>query len=165
VPEPLTIDEILTRLAEAPPRIAALTAGLALAELRAAPGPEQWSANDVLAHLRACADVWGGSILRIITEDQPAFRGVNPRVWIHKTNYPELDFGPSCRAYAAQRADLLAVLGPLPPEGWSRTATVTAWGQAYERNVLYYAERMALHERPHLRQIEEIITAMAATHR
>ncbi len=151
-------------MAEAPPRIGALTVELTPAQLRTVPSPDEWSANDVLAHLRACADVWGGSIVRTISEDQPAFPGVNPRVWVNRTNYPELDFGPSFRAYAAQRAELLAVLEPLPPEGWSRTATVTAWGQAYEHSVQYYAQRIARHERPHLRQIERIVNTVGAVH-
>jgi len=121
-----------------------------------------WSANDVLAHLRACGDVWGNNIMVMIAEDTPMLRGVNPRAWIKKTNYRELEFRPSFRSYATQRADLLAVLEPLPPEGWSRTATVTGMivGQVFERTVLYYAEWMARHERPHVKQIERIVNTI-----
>ena len=61
----LTVDEIMAILPETPRRIAALTEGLSPTELRAAPEPDAWSINDVLAHLRACHDVLGGSILRI----------------------------------------------------------------------------------------------------
>jgi len=43
-----------------------------LAQLHTAPNPGEWSADQVLAHLRACADVWGGNILRMISEDRPA---------------------------------------------------------------------------------------------
>jgi hypothetical protein len=43
-------------------RTAALTGGLAPAQLQAVPAPDQWSATEVLAHLRACADMWGGCI-------------------------------------------------------------------------------------------------------
>ena len=53
----LAIGEILTRLDDNPRQIAALTAHLTAAQLRAAPAPDAWSANDVLAHLRRCADV------------------------------------------------------------------------------------------------------------
>jgi hypothetical protein len=52
-----TIEQVLTALAETPPRIAALTAGLAPAQLHAAPSPGEWSSNEVLAHLRACTDL------------------------------------------------------------------------------------------------------------
>ena len=46
----LTIEQVLNMLAAAPPRIAALTADLSPAQLQAAPNPDQWSANEVLAH-------------------------------------------------------------------------------------------------------------------
>src|SRR5487761_1341461 len=55
----LTTEQVLTLLAETPARIAALTADLAPAQLHTPPNHDEWSANDVLAHLRACADVWG----------------------------------------------------------------------------------------------------------
>ena len=158
----LTREQVLTLLAATPSRLAALTAGLAPSQLHAAPDHDEWSANDVLAHLRACADVWGNCIATIIAEDTPTLRGVNPRSWIKKTSYRELDFRPSLRSFAAQRTDLLAVLEPLPPEGWSRTATVTDMtGRAFERTVLFYAQWLARHERPHLKQIERIVNTIS----
>lgn len=52
----LTIEQILTILAETPPRIAALTAGLAQDQLPTAPNPGEWSANDA-CRLRMRTDV------------------------------------------------------------------------------------------------------------
>src|SRR5438270_1388745 len=103
-------------LTEAPQRIAALTGYLEPAQLRTAPGPDEWSANDVLAHLRSCADVWGDCIAVILAEDRPTLRAIDPRTWIKRTNYPDLDFRPSLQAFTEQRAALLAVLEALPPE-------------------------------------------------
>jgi len=156
----LPIEQILTLLAEAPPRIAALTTGLEPSQLQTAPGPGEWSANDVLAHLRACADMWGNCIATIIAEDRPTIRAVNPRTWIKKTDYLEQEFQPSLHSFTTQRADLLAVLKPLPHESWSRTATVTGAGKPLIRTVLSYADGLARHERPHLKQIERIVNAM-----
>ena len=156
----LTIEQVLTLLAETPRRIAALTAGLTPAQLRTAPNRDEWSVNDVLAHLRACADVRGNCIPAITAEDRPTLRAVDPRTWIKKTDYLELEFRPSFRAFAKQRADLLAVLEPLPHEGWSRAATVTGAGRPLERTVLHYAQWLARHERPHVKQIERIANTM-----
>ena len=156
----LTTERVLTLLAETPPRIAALTAGLAPAQLYTPPNHDGWSLNDVLAHLRACADVWGNCIMAMIAEDTPTLRAVNPRTWIKKTDYLELEFRPSLHSFAAQRADLLAVLEPLPHEGWSRAATVTGAGKVLERTVLFYAQWLARHERQHVKQVERIINTM-----
>ncbi len=156
----LTIEQVLTLLAQTPPRIVALTAGLTPAQLHATPNQGKWSANDVLAHLRSCADVWGNCILAMIAEDTPTLRAVNPRTWIRKTDYLEQEFQPSLHAFATQRTDLLAVLEPLPHEGWSRAATVTGAGKVLERTVLSYAQWLARHERPHLKQIERIVNTL-----
>lgn len=153
----LTIEQVLTLLAETPQRIAALTASLAPAQLHTAPNPNEWSANDVLAHLRSCADVWGNCIAEMLAQDRPTIRAVNPRTWIKRTDYPEQEFQPSLHAFTKQRAALLAVLAPLPPEGWSRAAIVTGAGKVLERTVFSYAQRLARHERPHIKQIERIV--------
>lgn len=155
--ETLTIAQVLTLLAETPGRLAALADALEPARLCAAPTPGEWSANDVLAHLRACADMWGGSIMTIIAQDRPTIRAINPRTWITKTDYPDLEFRPSLGAFTMQRADLLAVLEPLPQAGWSRTATVTGAGKPLELTVLDYAQRLARHERPHVKQAGRIV--------
>ncbi|HEX9067500.1 MAG TPA: DinB family protein [Ktedonobacterales bacterium] len=158
--ESLTIEQVLTLLADTPSRLAALTADLAPAQLRATPNHDEWSANDVLAHLRACADVWGRCIATMLAEDTPTLRAINPTAWIKQTSYPELAFRPSLRAFATQRAELLAILGPLSPHSWSRTATVTGAGAVLTRTVLAYAQRLASHERAHVKQIERLASAM-----
>src|SRR5207249_447073 len=90
----------------------------------AAHGPRrgEWSANEVLAHLRACADVRGGAALTIVAEARPTFRAIDPRRWIESTDYVDQEFADSLRAFAKQRADLLAVLETLPPDRWARSA-------------------------------------------
>lgn len=156
----LTTDQALIVLAETPRRIAALTAGLTPAHMQFTIDDDEWSANEVLAHLRACADVWGSCITTIITEDMPTLRAVNPRTWIKTTDYLELDFRPSLRSFASQRAGLLAVLEPLPKEGWFRAATVTGGGKPLKQTMLSYADRMARHERQHIKQIERLVNTI-----
>jgi len=152
-----TIEQILTMLAAAPSRLADLTEGLPPAQLLDSPERDEWSTRDVLAHMRACADMWGECIATILSEDRPTIRAVNPTTWIKKTNYREQEFQPSLQAFTAQRTELLAVLKPLAPESWSRVATVTGAGKPRERTVYTYAQWLANHERPHIRQIERIV--------
>lgn len=156
----LTIDQALTLLAATPRRIAELSAGLPPAQLHTAPDHEGWSANDVLAHLRACADVWGDCMIAIVAEDEPTLRAVNPRTYIKKTDYLEQEFQPALRAFARQRADLMAVLEPLPRKSWSRTASVTGAGKVLERTLLFYGRWLAVHERQHMNQLESMVKAM-----
>lgn len=152
-----TPDQILAVLAETPPRLAALARGHPPAVLRAAPAPGEWPAVAVLAHLRACADVWGEAIATILAQDHPTFRAINPTTWIDHTDYRELEFQPSLDAFARQRDELLAVLRPLPPDAWARAATVTGAGKPLQRTVLSYSEALAAHERPHIKQIARLL--------
>lgn len=162
VATPYPISQLLTLLAAAPSHIVAATADLSATQLRAAPAPDQWSANDVLAHLRACADVWGGCIATILAQDEPTFRAVNPRTWMAQTDYLDLEFKSSLDAFTTQRAALLGVLEPLPLTAWSRGATVKGAGKTLRRTVFSYADWLASHERPHLKQIASVAAMMRA---
>jgi hypothetical protein len=126
VPEKLlTVDEVLALLAHAPTAIAGATLDLEPARLRSNPADGEWSANEVLGHLRSCADVWGGCIAMILAQNQAKLRAINPRTWIKRTNYLQLDFHASFDAYARQRSELLTVLHALTEEEWSLSVTVT----------------------------------------
>ncbi len=157
---PLTIEQNLTLLAATPSHLTEITKGLSRAQLVTPPKPGEWSARDVLAHLRACADMWGKYIVVILNEDHPTYKAVNPTTWIKQTNYREQEFRSSLRAFTAQRAELLAVLEPLPSQAWSRTATVTGAGKPRERTVRTYAQWLANHERSHFKQLERIVNTL-----
>ncbi len=156
----LTVGQTLAQLAAAPRQIRELTAELPAERLRASPAPGEWSANEILAHLRACADVRGGALLRILTEDQPTIRAVNPRTYLPTTGYLDLEFEPSFDAFARQRGELLRVLEGLRAAQWSRAARIVGAGRPIEWSVQYYAEWIAIHERPHLKQIAQVAKAV-----
>jgi hypothetical protein len=82
---------------------------------------------------------------------------------LRKTEYATWPFPASLEAYAAQRADLLAVLEPLAPESWERVAIVReSGGHVIERSVLFYAWSLATHEQEHLVQIADAARTVAA---
>ncbi len=156
----LAIDEILAILKATPPRLAELTAGMAPAQLHAAPAAGEWSANEVLAHLRACNEVWGGYIRSILAQDNPTIKAMNPRTWIKTTDYLDQDFDVSLETFAKQRSDLLAILGPLPPTDWERTNTLIGAGRRLQQTLISHADGLARHERAHLKQIERTLKAL-----
>jgi uncharacterized damage-inducible protein DinB len=148
------VDELLRALAETPRHLAALARGLDDDRLQRRPGADDWSANAILAHLRACADVWGGSIITMIEQDRPTLRYVSPRTYIRKTSYTTLPFQASLQAYTAQRTELIRVLAALVPADWSRGATFTGTMRGREQTIPSYARRIVDHEQAHRAQIE-----------
>jgi hypothetical protein len=161
-PAPAEHKEILAVLARTPRRIASLIGGVEDPLLRRRPAADAWSVSDILAHLRACADVWGKGILAMISTDHPALRHVSPRSWIRKTDYAELDVHASLDAYAAQRRDLLAGLRALAAKDWSRSATITGTTRPRDETVTSYALRISQHEEKHLDQIARTLKAVGA---
>lgn len=153
---PAEIENVIASLAETPDRIASLTKGFDGARLRFRPDEDTWSVNDILAHLRSCADVWGKTIETMLAEDHPTFRHLSPRTYIKKTNYLDLAFSESFQAYVQQRSQLLNRLKNLAVEDWARSATVE--GRKYTQyTVLSQAQRIASHEHEHLEQIESLL--------
>jgi uncharacterized damage-inducible protein DinB len=148
------IEQVLKLLRQTPRRIAAASNGLANPRLHFKPDENSWSANDILAHLRACADVWGKGITAMITQDHPTLRYVSPRTWIRKTNYLELEFEVSLQAFAQQRQELLKAMKALARKDWLRGATFTATTRGREQTIFSYARRIAEHENEHCQQIE-----------
>lgn len=155
--DPAEIKSVLDLLAQAPKQIASASQGHDNSRLTVSPVPEAWSANDILAHLRACADVWGKSILAMISQDHPTLRYVSPRTWMRKTNYPSLEFDVSFAAFTKQRNELLQSLKALAIEEWSRGATFTGTTRGREQTILSYAQRLAHHEGEHLQEIENLL--------
>lgn len=154
-----TPEQVLAVLRDTAPNIQSATRGVEKPALQRPPAPGEWSPNDVMAHLRSCADVWGDCIGRILDEDSPTIRAINPRTWIERTDYPGLPFPRNLSAFERQRADLLACLQSLPASSWARSAVVTGAGRTLERTVLTYAEWLAAHERPHVKQIARAVGA------
>src|SRR5690349_16833136 len=144
------IETYLKLLGATPRRLMKITKSVAETRLKQRTEKEIWSANDILAHLRSCADVWGDSIDAMLAEDHPTIRYRHPRQWIKKTDYLELPFHESLRAFVAQRKKLLKVLKQLSLEDWSRAAKI----KGSEHTVFTLARHMATHENVHCEQIE-----------
>ena len=131
-----------------------LTADAAAEELEPTAYDHEWSIAAVLAHLRACNDVLGGAMLRILREEQPAWAASSPRAWQAKSGYHDLPFAANVEAFAKGRSELLDVLEPLSAEAWERTATVTVPPKkVYERSVRYYGAWLAQHEGTHVKDL------------
>ena len=104
---PAEIAAYLRLLREAPIRIAAATDGLDPAGLHLRTPAEPWSINDILAHLRAAADVRERFIADMASGDHATLRYQSPRSELRRTNYVDLTFAENFAAFEARRAILV----------------------------------------------------------
>ncbi len=154
---PVEIEKYLKLLEENLRAIAAATKGIAAARLNDNPDKNSWSVNDILAHLRSCADVWTHSIYAMLAEKEPILPDINERKWAKVTGYAEVPFAESFQAYVLQRENLLRVLKMLPFESWEKPALI--FGRKH--TVFTQARRMAKHETEHVGQIESLLQGTA----
>jgi hypothetical protein len=148
------IRQYLRLLEGTPERISACTAGATEAQLHTSPGNKRWSAAEILAHLRACEELWSGSIYEMLAQDKPVLPLVDERGWAKLKGYASLDFEESFQAFARGREELLRVLRELPEQDWSRTAII----EGRTHSVYSQTRRMALHEVEHCKQLEALLT-------
>lgn len=151
------IDAVLTALSQTPKDIAIITRGYSERQLLNKPEAGAWSAQEIVAHLRACAEVWGRSIERMLAEDNPIIRYVSPRGWIKKSDYLQQSFRDSLKAFVDRRVKLVKTLSELDGVDWSRRATFTATTSGREVTVLSYARRIADHEAHHMDQLRRTV--------
>jgi DinB superfamily len=152
------ISRIVAHLTHAPLRVETATRGLQTTQLYLRSDAEPWSVSDILAHLRACSDVWGNSIIAMLTRDNLTLRYVSPRSWMNKPLYREQAFDVALVSFTQERQKLVKALAELDEAGWLRRATFTGVSaRQRDQTVLSYADRIVTHEQPHLDQIESLL--------
>jgi hypothetical protein len=150
---PVEIQKYLRIISETPEHIGLLVKGLEEDRLQYRPEAKSWSVNDILAHLRSCADLWTHSIYAMLAEKEPALSDINERKWAKVTRYAELPFYQSFQAYSLQRESLVHVLKDLPFDFWERSALILE----RRHTVFTQTRRLAKHECAHLEQIEGLL--------
>jgi len=149
--------EILAILENTPVCFAAVAGelGSELASWR--PEKTTWSLSDNLAHIWACADVWGETIEQMLAREEPDLPHVHPRDYMRQQKYHLLEYENSFSVFQEQRQHLLARLYGLTPGEWERGAMIRTKVVNRRHTVNSQVLRMALHEKEHCRQIHTLV--------
>ena len=146
-------EKYLSMIAGTPQQIARAVRSLDDAQLHFKSETKSWSASDILAHLRACADLWTHTIYAMLAENVPVFSDIDERKWAKATRYAELAFEDSLQVFSLQRGNLVRVLNALPFEAWERSAII------FERKHTVFSQtrRLAKHETEHIEQLQLVL--------
>ena len=147
------VKKYLTNLSETPQRIARAVEDFDQARLRLREDAKSWSVNDILAHLRSCADLWAHSIYAMLAEKEPVLSDINERKLAKITRYAERPFFESFQVFSLHRDNLINVLRNLPFESWERSAIIFEC----KHTVFTQTRRMAKHENEHILQNETVL--------
>jgi hypothetical protein len=141
-------------LEDTPRRLSEMARGRTDQALAIPPGPKAWSPVEILAHLRACSDLWTHSIYAMLAERSPALALLDERRWARTARYADAGFRRSLMAFTLERESLSVVLAGLGENDWGRDGTIGG----RRHTVFSQCRRMALHEAEHLGQIEKLIS-------
>lgn len=151
---------LIRSLAETAARVEDAGRRLAPDQLIRSPAPGAWSANEILWHIRATADVYGEHIARILHEDTPGWRHVSPRARMRKARYDQSPFAESCAAFVRQRVELVALLEGIAPDAWQRFARVRVEQKEWRLTLHERVRGMAHHEAIHCTQMENVVAEL-----
>jgi hypothetical protein len=154
VPTAAEIQRHQQALEDTPRRLGKLAKGHTDKALAAPPGLRAWSPVDILAHLRACSDLWTHSIYAMLAERSPSLALLDERRWAKTARYADAGFRRSLTAFTLEREALCTVLAGLGENDWGRDGTIGG----RRHTVFSQCRRMALHEAEHLDQIEKLVS-------
>src|SRR5262245_36878289 len=149
------IAESLRRLRVAPVRIAAATDGVGPDRLVLRTDAEPWSVNDIVAHLRAEAEVRERFIDAMSTGKRASLSYQSPRSERVRVVCAELSFAENLAEFIGRRASLVERLERLPAGAWSLGALIRDRPETVATYVGYLVE----HEAIHCDQIEALLAS------
>ena len=134
--------------------------GITDGELDARPGPEEWSAREVVHHMADSEMTSAVRLRRLIAEDAPTIQGYDQEEYAQRLFYAERPIEASVEAVAAARRTTAEILARLDEEQWARGGThtesgpygVEAWLEIYAAHAHDHADQIRrARESAHLR--------------
>ncbi len=113
-----------------------------------------WSALEVVRHVRAADAILAPRIWQVLVRDRPALPSFDERLWAELIASANVPVDAQLAAFAIHRAELTALLRTLTPDQWGRVGVHETTG---EQSALQMCAHIAEHEAEHLAQIEGIV--------
>jgi uncharacterized damage-inducible protein DinB len=149
-----TLDEQLARMERTVNDYAAVVKNVSDAQLTKRPDPRNWSAKEVVCHVRDIEESFMMRFLSIMAMDDPKFLPVEPDRWAVDRQYQRNDVQEALAAFKTRREETLRFLRGLKPEQWERGGIHAARGKMTLKD---FVELMAWHDDNHLDQLKRAL--------
>jgi hypothetical protein len=162
------IESHLRVLRETPERLERTLGAMDAGLVRWTPAPGKWSALEILCHMRDMeAEAYLARYRRILAEERPSLPDADGDRLAWERSYAGQEVGAALSEWRARRAEVLALLGGVREEQWSRVGVHETAGPLTMADLL---RRHAVgNDEAHLRQMDSIpgrrrvLDALAAT--
>lgn len=149
-----TLDEQLARMERTADDLEAAIEGVPDAVLGKRPDATNWSAREVVCHLRDAEESFMARFQIIMAMNDPKFPPAEPDRWAIERQYHRNDAVEAIGAFRKRRAESLAFLRGLKPDQWERGGVHATRGRMTIRD---FVGLMAWHDDNHLDQIKRAI--------
>lgn len=147
------VDHLLQRLADVPARISEAFIKIPKAKrLSGLPG-DQWSAVEIMAHLRASDDIVAYRLYGVLAREDPMLLAFDERRWAEVAGYAQSDFESLLKTYTLRRAELVKMLRQVALEDWERSGRHEVKGTV---SLLEITMSLVEHEEEHCAQLEAL---------
>ena len=153
-----TLDEQLARMERTVNDFAAATRGVSDAALSKRPDDRNWSAREVVCHVRDTEESFMARFLTILAMDEPKFLPVEPDRWAVERQYQRNDVQEALAAFKTRREETLRFFRGLKPEQWERGGVHATRGTMTLKD---FVELMAWHDDNHLDQLKRALDGKA----
>jgi uncharacterized damage-inducible protein DinB len=147
-------------LAPTAPALRRAVAGLSESQLSAPEAPGKWSIRQVVRHLADSEIVWGWRLRLVIAQDRPAITGYDQDAWAGRLRYELASVDDALDEFSALRRTHLRIVAAAAEADLARVGVHAERG---EESVAHMIRMQAGHDRLHLRQVDRIRAAVAAT--
>jgi hypothetical protein len=149
--DPLTRAEVLAEFAAFPTRLAALVGAATSAALERPAAAGEWSALQVLCHLRDAALVYALRFRFIALNPETFMPNTDEERWVREGRETVADIPAMLDTIAASRSDIARLLGRLDDAVWTRSGHHEVLGPVVLEE---YVRHQVVHERAHLAQLQ-----------
>jgi len=153
-----TLDEQLARMERTVNDFAAVVKNVSDAQLTKRPDPKNWSAKEVVCHVRDTEESFMTRFLSILAMDEPKFLPVEPDRWAVERQYQRNDVQEALAAFKTRREETLRFFRGLKPDQWERGGVHATRGRMTLKD---FVELMAWHDDNHLDQLKRALDGKA----
>ncbi len=153
-----TLDEQLARMERTVNDFAAVVKNVSDAQLTKRPDPKNWSAKEVVCHVRDTEESFMMRFLSILAMDDPKFLPVEPDRWAVERQYQRNDVQEALAALKTRREETLRFFRGLKPDQWERSGVHATRGRMTLKD---FVELMAWHDDNHLDQLKRALDGKA----
>jgi uncharacterized damage-inducible protein DinB len=149
-----TTEEHLARMERTADDFAAAILGASDEVLSRRPDEKNWSAKEVVCHMRDTEESFMMRFQSIVAMDEPRLLPVEPDRWAAERQYRRNDAGEALAAFRARREETLGFLRGLRSEQWERSGIHATRGRMTVRD---FVALMGWHDDNHLDQLKRAL--------